>query len=527
AYYDKVIKIRPDVLDSWSAKARIYEMDGKIKEAVKVYEQFYKEYPDNPFVLVHLGRLYNLTNDLEKSEEVLTKAKILLPQDFNTAFWLAMLYERTSRIQESVKELEFVYGLSEHKNNLLIISKLAYFYAALGHFDKAAVYIERGLKISPDNLELLYFAGLNYMDMQKFSKAAETLNKIVNLSPNFPDAYLYLGAAYDRSGNWNAAQDILIKAVMLFPNDARIMNYLGFSYTEKGINLNDALVLLEKAVSLDNQNGQYIDSLGWLYFKLGRLDIAERALVTAANMTRHPQVYAHLGDVYSAMGRNADAWTAYSLSFDGYEDKKVKQKLDKTQSKLSESELADKILFRISSHYLKLFSLKTGFKVKADSFFINKTGAFFNFNYVKGEAIALTFQTPLMPDANIYIKDGKIYFSPKSLEQSLNDDVLFLLKNAADILKGGFIESFSKEYKREGNKIIYANESYKMTVDIKTSLIKEIAKDGLIIEVLDFRRFFASTLPSKIRAQIPSKKLSFILEASSFDYAKEHIVIPK
>ena len=56
------------------------------------------------------------------------------------------------------------------------------------------------------------------------------------------------------------------------------LNYLGYSYADKGINLEEALALIQKALKLKPDNGYMIDSLGWVYFKMGKHEEAVKAL---------------------------------------------------------------------------------------------------------------------------------------------------------------------------------------------------------------------------------------------------------
>ncbi|MDR3244368.1 MAG: tetratricopeptide repeat protein [Elusimicrobiota bacterium] len=524
--YDKVIKERPEVIDIYVAKARIYENSGKMSEAVKVFENFYKDYPDNPFVLVYLGRVYYMIGDMPKSEEILLKAKIVLPDDFNTAFWLGMVYERTGQIPKAIKEFELILKFASQGDNLTIISKLGYYYAVSGQYSKAENYLIRALKLDSSNADLLYLTALNYMDAGRYTQAIEYFHKSISARENFDNAYFYLANAYDRKGDWENAQETLLKLLEMSPNDARAMNYLGLVYANRGINLTVARNLLEKALSIEKDNGMYIDTLGWIYFKEGQFANAEQLLVTAANMTRHPNAYHHLGDAYSAQNKNADAWIAYSLAYDVNSDKNIKRKLDIVQNKLSNIELADRMLFRCDSHYLKLFSLKTGFKAQAGNLFLKKS-MYFSFIYVKGEAIEIGIPVTLMPDAKIFIKDSKIIFYPQMLENSIQPEIADLINAASQIFKSGFVNGFKRaDIQRKGNDMIYSIGSDKLTLNINDSLIKEIVKGDITIQILEYKSFAASKIPSKIKVMSKQFNYNITFEASPFNFANEHIIMP-
>jgi tetratricopeptide (TPR) repeat protein len=91
----------------------------------------------------------------------------------------------------------------------------------------------------------------------------------------------------------------LTRALELDPQHADAMNYLGYLDADAGVNLDEARALIERAVELDPTNGAYIDSLGWVYYKLGQVDEAIEYLERAAQLLdTDPVIFDHLGDAY-------------------------------------------------------------------------------------------------------------------------------------------------------------------------------------------------------------------------------------
>jgi tetratricopeptide (TPR) repeat protein len=85
------------------------------------------------------------------------------------------------------------------------------------------------------------------------------------------------------------------------PNDPQALNYLGYTYAEMGVNLEEALGYLKKAVSLKPDDGFILDSLGWTFFKLKRYDDAIYQLERAVELSDNDAtVISHLADVYCA-----------------------------------------------------------------------------------------------------------------------------------------------------------------------------------------------------------------------------------
>ena len=86
------------------------------------------------------------------------------------------------------------------------------------------------------------------------------------------------GAMYEKMNNLDAAEAQFRKVLEINPQNAGAMNYLGYMLADRNIRLQEAFKLIAKAVELEPNNGAYLDSLGWVNFRLGKLDEAETAL---------------------------------------------------------------------------------------------------------------------------------------------------------------------------------------------------------------------------------------------------------
>lgn len=152
-------------------------------------------------------------------------------------------------------------------------------------------------------------------------------------SVRFPDsseALFRLGAALERSGAIGEAEKTFQKLLQERPNDSATQNYLGYMWADKGIRLEEALGLLEKAVAREPRNGAYLDSLGWVYFRMGRLEKAQTYLAEAKQREPDdPTIEEHLGDLSERQGDVAKAIAHWerALELKHEEPEKVRQKL--------------------------------------------------------------------------------------------------------------------------------------------------------------------------------------------------------
>jgi Flp pilus assembly protein TadD len=179
-----------------------------------------------------------------------------------------------------------------------------------------------------------------YENASRFSEAQAVLDKASKSFPADKQVYFLQGALYERQDKVAEAEQSFRKALELDKNNPSILNYLGYMMADHGKNLEEALGMIQKAVDADPINGAFLDSLGWVYFKMDRFDLAEQFLkravaFAATNATMHD----HLGDLYYKTGRLQEAqasWTT-GLQFadEPEEAARIRQKLEQLKSQAS------------------------------------------------------------------------------------------------------------------------------------------------------------------------------------------------
>jgi tetratricopeptide (TPR) repeat protein len=127
------------------------------------------------------------------------------------------------------------------------------------------------------------------------------------------------------------------------------LNYLGYMLADHGLKLEEARGMIQKALNADPQNGAYLDSLGWTYFKLGQYALAEETLHKAVSRIKtDPTVHDHLGSIYEKEGKLALAVAQWERSLEASQKSlpadvdpadvaKVQKKLESAKVKLAKS----------------------------------------------------------------------------------------------------------------------------------------------------------------------------------------------
>lgn len=336
-----------------------------IGEAVRLYRSGLKKDPSSEQLRIALVHAFLLNSQEDKALEELNSLKEMNEHPHRVDLTIARLYARQKKYAKSAAILRDI--LLEEE-----ISEARYMLALLAFQEKdyEQVLIEAA-KISPDTEEYedaLYLQVRAYRLMEKQDAAVRLMEKAVALEQSRTgEMFVLLAALYQRQGAEEKSRDALLRGIEIFPEDhdllyeyglfldssgnmakaleimekvigldpqhAAALNYVGYSWADKAIHLEKALEYIERAVRLKPENGYILDSLGWVYFRLGRLEESRQALQEALALSDDdPAIYDHLGDVLLALGKEQEAANAYEKAVELFADDKEQQ--EKVQRKL-------------------------------------------------------------------------------------------------------------------------------------------------------------------------------------------------
>lgn len=173
-------------------------------------------------------------------------------------------------------------------------------------------------------------AAMVFDDIGRPEVGEELLRAWVTQEPENGQARFRLGSYLERVGDYESATVELERAIELDPQDAEALNYLGYSLADRDRDLPKALDLIERALAINPWNGAFLDSLGWVYYRMGRYVEARDPLERAAReYPRDAVVLDHLGDVYARLGESEDAlrmWLA-ALDLEGDNADAIREKI--------------------------------------------------------------------------------------------------------------------------------------------------------------------------------------------------------
>ena len=202
-------------------------------------------------------------------------------------------------------------AMAKYPNDTAIKSSQALLLGENEQTDEAVKLLQTDLKGTPAdrdtylNLSQVYERGRRYADAEEAARKAESFAA----EPHDNEiAWLLLGAVYERQKQFDKAETEFKKVLDVNPKNAQVLNYYGYMLADRGVRLDEAQDLIQRAVDQEPQNGAYLDSLGWVYYKQNKLDEAEAMLRKAVEHEPHdPTIRLHLGDVYAKQGHTDQA----------------------------------------------------------------------------------------------------------------------------------------------------------------------------------------------------------------------------
>ncbi|RPI29156.1 MAG: tetratricopeptide repeat protein [Acidobacteria bacterium] len=315
---------------------------GRRSEAVELFKNLLDtNLPEQsrPIVQTRLALLYQESKEHDKAIQLFRQVHAQNTANPEYTLNLAFALKDAGNAQEALGLVDQY--LSKHPEETYFIVAKGQILGALGRVQEAVdLLTESGLK-QEDPEPFVLAASQLYIDHKRYPEAAKIIKKGLEKLPDSETMQFQLGAIYERQEQYGDAETSFKKVLEKNPRHAPVLNYLGYMLADRGIRLDEAKDYINRAVALDPHNGAYLDSLGWVYFKLKEYEQAERFLRQAVELNGDDStILEHLGDVYGKLGRYDEAGQYYeksvSQSKESDERKRVQGKLTGVKKVLSQ-----------------------------------------------------------------------------------------------------------------------------------------------------------------------------------------------
>ena len=332
AAYEQLLPQEPDDQFVLTTLADLYVLQDHLPKAVALYERLIMSFGSSSQLHFNLGVLYGRMGQFDEAIQELSRAYELGPDSLEIRLAMGLTYELHGKPDYAAAHYEDAIRLDPFNPKLYHHAARAHLSA--GQYAEAAADYQSVLDLTPHDLEAITGLVRAWMAQQRFAEAAQLLGKklselneppelylalglvyreaeqaqesmraferAIAKKPDYAQAHFYLAAQLDQLDRKREARASLRRTLEIDHNHSDAMNYLGYLDIDAGENLTEAKSLIEQALLLDPDNGAYIDSLGWAYYKMGRLDEAILQLERAARLLdTDPVIFEHLGDAYA------------------------------------------------------------------------------------------------------------------------------------------------------------------------------------------------------------------------------------
>jgi tetratricopeptide (TPR) repeat protein len=259
--------------------ARAQVAAGQKQAAIRGLLDLAWRYPEDAQVALLLGELFEEEGDEEKAMRYYEQAAKAKPEDTAATLRVASLRLKTQP-------------------------------------EGALALMEEIVRTHPDDVAARIYLGLVYSRLERFAEATAQYARVEALAkrgdgesrPLPSHFYFWYGSACERAGNFEEAERLLQRCLELDPESGQALNYLAYMWADKGIQLEKALTYVTRALKVVPDEGAYLDTLGWVYYRQGEYGKALKCLRKAARaMPDDPVIHDHLGDALYALGEPGEA----------------------------------------------------------------------------------------------------------------------------------------------------------------------------------------------------------------------------
>jgi tetratricopeptide (TPR) repeat protein len=313
--YQQMLTIDPGNLDLKKRLVETYLRAGKPDSALARLDEILDIDRKNPDIEVLIGDIYLQKNEASKALEyyhsVLTQDSVGIDTKIRIA---ESLLERS---QKDSSLVGYARPIIEVIRNEWPTDWRPYWFLGFVGFSTrndslALVNFRKVTELNPGNADAWYYVGTIYFRLEQNDSAAKALEKSIEINPRNVDFLGALALTYDSMKKYADSDRTYEQAMKLDPHNHIILNNYSYSLAERGIQLERALQMAEEAVEKQPENSSYLDTIGWIYFKLGKYDEARKYIEKAVQLRdavgeNGATLNEHLGDVFYKLDQKEKA----------------------------------------------------------------------------------------------------------------------------------------------------------------------------------------------------------------------------
>jgi tetratricopeptide (TPR) repeat protein len=301
------LKLNPKAREARMSYARALVAEQKLPEARAEFQRLLSEYPDNTDVVYAVGLLAFQLNDYPAARQSLERLLTLNFRDRNTVrLYLGQIAEEEKKYPEALRRYGEVTRGEQYFNAQLRYAQVLA--KQQGGLEAARAHLRQIAAANPQQQgQLVLSEAALLRDAKREREAFDLVAGALGQQPENPDLLYDYAMLAEKIDRVDAMESSLRKLIVLRPDHAHAYNALGYSLADRNQRLPEAKQLIEKGLALSPNDAFIIDSMGWVFYRMGDNKTAIEYLRRAFAMRPDAEIAAHLGEVLWANGDRAEA----------------------------------------------------------------------------------------------------------------------------------------------------------------------------------------------------------------------------
>mgnify|MGYP000334486212 FL=1 len=282
------------------------------------------------------SKLYNIAIEENKTwDKSKSVQKILL----ETSLFLNPKMDIATYSLAEIYSSESLYDISLRKLNKITPESYYFLAASLKKLSIKKLLLKRDdygkllflkIKIWPENESFLYELADYYKLRKEYKKSLKIYDKLINQFPDNKRLIFLYASNLDKVNKWKQAKNLFLELLKKNPKDTYTLNYISYKLALRDEDLDYALNLIKKALTLDPENGYFLDTIGWVEFKRKNYEKSVFYLEKASTLLPNSdEVLDHLGDCYLKLNRTNEAIYEWKKALKNVQNDILRKKIQK------------------------------------------------------------------------------------------------------------------------------------------------------------------------------------------------------
>ncbi len=321
------LRLQPENKDFRSRLALLYRKNRRYKDIIALYRPLLHKDSADFVARMSLAESYYFSDAYDSVKALLVP---LVRDSIST--W--GVYDMLGRIALDEKDYADAVRYFRKVTELEPQNRFGWLFLGLTYSNRddaagAESIFRKGVEHLPKDGSLWSWLGVVLHQQEKYNEAVSPLENALKYDPTNLNALSTLPVVYQNLGNMSKSDSVAEIGISRLPDNALLLNNYAYSLSERGLQLERALHMAQKALSKAPENTSYLDTMGWIYYKMGNYDQAAHYVSRAIELgTDSPVVFEHMGDIYLRMNKPDQARIHYQKALElDPDNQQLKEKL--------------------------------------------------------------------------------------------------------------------------------------------------------------------------------------------------------